>query len=791
MRVSALGDLITDGLMNTLALDPGYAANLFQIREMVADFRLIKVGDQSDWVEVYAVESVYGYYIVDAGLRAQVLAEMLIQQPERVDQDRELILGFQTLGATSFLRGDSAPSQQILSDGLPFGGTQAISILPSESSYSLGDPILTEFPIIPESLLELPFEDEATWNTQLALFASGGQGTFEGVLECAFTWTDNTDSLELTVTQVPSESTCTSAGAVHTIRSMPISGNNELLLYIQSTSSGETAARLIVSVGDTFGATFDPANIGDLLLAEEVLVSGAQLSDPRSYLLDANGVAIFNLDGIDAALLKNDGTFSVDNIPLDGTAKYIDSITPGNAQVEDWQWIATNDGIGFIDPNGSGMTTIDAETGEATPIPDITWRVLDYDLEGRLWVIETELITESSLFFTESRLNFYTVLNQDQDGDLELDFDEFVANRDPFTFNDADGDGLSDADETINFGTDPNDSDSDDDGASDGLDIEPLSPELSGLDANLDGIDDAWAATFYSGGLNPTDDLDEDGLTVLEEYVSGTSDLNFNQVQIISIPELRLRSNRVTRVPLSYSTSDGIENLPGLGLRIHFHSANLALFKFEAASAYLNGLIEINNVWAPDTFNLDANFFTDHYIEISWADQNNTWPGESLPINLGHLLIASRPDNQSGAAVIGFSPSALAPDYGLSAHSLTLNYSAGRTFDIDEDGDVTALSDGLMMLRFLFGFTGDFESLIGENSPHIGNPAAINQRLNEHLSFMDIDDDDTTQALTDGLLLIRYLFGFRGDALVEGATSLEANRASASEIEIYLEQYIQ
>ena len=136
------------------------------------------------------------------------------------------------------------------------------------------------------------------------------------------------------------------------------------------------------------------------------------------------------------------------------------------------------------------------------------------------------------------------VLNQDQDGDLELDFDEFVANRDPFTFNDADGDGLSDADETINFGTDPNDSDSDDDGASDGLDIEPLSPELSGLDTNLDGIDDAWAATFYSGGLNPTDDLDEDGLTVLEEYVSGTSDLNFNRVQIISIPELRLRSNR-------------------------------------------------------------------------------------------------------------------------------------------------------------------------------------------------------------------------------------------------------
>ena len=164
--------------------------------------------------------------------------------------------------------------------------------------------------------------------------------------------------------------------------------------------------------------------------------------------------------------------------------------------------------------------------------------------------------------------------------------------------------------------------------------------------------DSAWVSTFYANGVNPTDDLDGDGLTVLQEYVSDTSDANFNQVQIISAPELRLRSNRVTRIPLSYSTSDRDQNLSGLGLRIHFHSADLALVKFEAASVYLNGLIEINNVWAPDTLNLDANFFTDHYIEISWADQTNGWPNETLPINLGNLLVAPRSTGQSGDAKI-------------------------------------------------------------------------------------------------------------------------------------------
>ena len=75
------------------------------------------------------------------------------------------------------------------------------------------------------------------------------------------------------------------------------------------------------------------------------------------------------------------------------------------------------------------------------------------------WVIETEIIPSTP--YTESRLNFYTVLNQDQDG--RPSFDEVIANTDPFTFNDADGDGLSDFDETNNTGI-PAIADTDSDG---------------------------------------------------------------------------------------------------------------------------------------------------------------------------------------------------------------------------------------------------------------------------------------------------------------------------------------
>ena len=51
---------------------------------------------------------------------------------------------------------------------------------------------------------------------------------------------------------------------------------------------------------------------------------------------------------------------------------------------------------------------------------------------------------------------------------------------------------------------------------------------------------------------------------------------------------------------------------------------------------------------------------------------------------------------------------------------------------------------------------------------------------------LDVDDDGKTEALTDGLLVIRYLFGFSGESLVAGAVSNNASRSTAADIEAYL-----
>ena len=51
---------------------------------------------------------------------------------------------------------------------------------------------------------------------------------------------------------------------------------------------------------------------------------------------------------------------------------------------------------------------------------------------------------------------------------------------------------------------------------------------------------------------------------------------------------------------------------------------------------------------------------------------------------------------------------------------------------------------------------------------------------------MDIDQNGKVDALTDGLLLLRYAFGLRGNALIAGAIGTGAARKTAQAIEAYL-----
>ena len=55
---------------------------------------------------------------------------------------------------------------------------------------------------------------------------------------------------------------------------------------------------------------------------------------------------------------------------------------------------------------------------------------------------------------------------------------------------------------------------------------------------------------------------------------------------------------------------------------------------------------------------------------------------------------------------------------------------------------------------------------------------------------LDIDQDGSEAPLTDGLLIIRHRFGFTGSALVSGALGTNANRTDPDEISDYIESLV-
>ena len=101
-------------------------------------------------------------------------------------------------------------------------------------------------------------------------------------------------------------------------------------------------------------------------------------------------------------------------------------------------------------------------------------------------------------------------------------------------------------------------------------------------------------------------------------------------------------------------------------------------------------------------------------------------------------------------------------------------------FDIDGNGELEALTDGLLVLRHLFGFSGSSltEGAIADGAERT-DVVEIQSHLESYALYLDIDADGQTDALTDGLLLLRHLFGFQGYNMTEGAIGATATRRAA------------
>ena len=103
--------------------------------------------------------------------------------------------------------------------------------------------------------------------------------------------------------------------------------------------------------------------------------------------------------------------------------------------------------------------------------------------------------------------------------------------------------------------------------------------------------------------------------------------------------------------------------------------------------------------------------------------------------------------------------------------------------------NVGPLSDGVLILRYLFEFTGGVltQGALGPGAQRT-DPAAIVAHLDcLGLAQLDVDGNGQALPLSDGLLLLRYFFEFRGTALIVGAVEEEdCTRCDAPSIETFI-----
>lgn len=112
------------------------------------------------------------------------------------------------------------------------------------------------------------------------------------------------------------------------------------------------------------------------------------------------------------------------------------------------------------------------------------------------------------------------------------------------------------------------------------------------------------------------------------------------------------------------------------------------------------------------------------------------------------------------------------------------------TLDVDDDSQGLALTDGVLVLRFLSGFSGTAltSGAVNTTGGNRIDSGEISTWLDGHQdTFLDVDGDGVSRALTDGILMLRYLAGFRGSSLISGAVNPVGQRTSAAQIVEWLD----
>ncbi|MDA7760609.1 hypothetical protein N8909_01065, partial [bacterium] len=327
--------------------------------------------------------------------------------------------------------------------------------------------------------------------------------------------------------------------------------------------------------------------------------------------------------------------------------------------------------------------------------------------------------------------------------------------------------------------------DSDNDGVNDDEDAFPNDASET-ADSDNDGTGDN--ADAFPNDASETADSDNDGVGDNADYAPNDSAVQSGPAQVVTVAgNPAAVSGQTMSVEISYDVTDGDSTLTGLGLNVHYNSA---LITFEAFS----NVLPTDNISSAGPFSdsddSDGDTSTDMYVSLAWASLFGNWPND-LPASLATIdFMVEEAAAEVDSVTIGFSSTSNAAGYAFQGDSTEISV-VGSNWDFDGNGSADALTDGLLLVRYAFGLRGD--KLVGDGvvaDDSTLTAQEIEAKITEAQDIADIDGNGTVDPLSDGLLLLRHLFGFSGESLVKGVVHPDGSRQSAEEITSYMNGFM-
>ena len=306
-----------------------------------------------------------------------------------------------------------------------------------------------------------------------------------------------------------------------------------------------------------------------------------------------------------------------------------------------------------------------------------------------------------------------------------------------------------------------------------------------------------YTFTQADQGGDETKDSDANAQGIIGPFeFSGTADDLSRDVGLVSIGKQQIVTGQDRTapagseivVPVSYTTSDQDNTLSGLAVRMFYDERFLTYNSLDNVVQLGLQPVQVRD----DTQNLDNDDATNKYVFVAWAPGGETWPGETLPTHLFDARFTVNEGLTDGTtATVRFTGDSVV---GYAFSGTPFNVTVGEALCLDVDlsgGEPKALNDGLLILRYLWDYTGD-ELTRGIVDPNGGrtDPVEIVNYLDQFRTLLDVDlSGGEPKALNDGLLILRYLWDYTGNELTRGIVDPNGERTGPDEIITYLDRF--